>query len=83
LLLVIGEKPRGTTMADQHLEVLKKARMNLLNARLSRAKTIAAPGEVSQDAIRNFTEVQKAIEAIDQAIEELEDELEEAEDEDE
>jgi hypothetical protein len=45
------------------------------------AQTIAAPGDISENAIRGLVEVQRAIEVVDVAIEELEqEELDETED---
>jgi hypothetical protein len=64
------------------------AREALVTRRLTLAQTIAAPGDVSENAIRGLVEVQRAIEVVDVAIEELEqeeldkelDETEDAED---
>lgn len=69
-------------MSDEDLKHLLNAREALVQKRLSCAQTIAAPGDVSDNAIRSIVEVQRAIEVIDFAIEELEqteldDELEE------
>jgi hypothetical protein len=80
-LLIIGEKPRGTTMADDDIENLKKARSALVEARRSAARTLANPNSKSGSDARNFTEIQEGIEAIDRAIEELQDEEDEDEDE--
>jgi len=64
------------------------AREALVTKRLTLAQTIAAPGDVPENAIHGLVEVQRAIEVIDVAIEELEqeeldkelDETEDAED---
>jgi DNA-binding ferritin-like protein len=78
-LLIIGEKPRATTMADDDIENLKKARRALVQARQQQAKTILN----TQDATtaKAFADIQEGIEAIDRAIEELQDEEDEDEDE--
>jgi hypothetical protein len=68
-------------MADDPLQDLEKARAALVAKRLAWAKTIAAPGEISQGAISTIVEVQQAIEVIDRAIEELEETEEEDDDE--
>ena len=65
-------------MADDDLKTLMTARAVLARKRLTWAQTIAAPGEISEGAIRAIIEVQEAIDVIDRAIEELE-EAEEAE----
>jgi hypothetical protein len=65
-------------MAEDHLKDLHKARVALVNKRLSWARIIATPGEIPDAAIKNIIEVQQAIEVIDIAI----DELEEAEEDD-
>ena len=70
-------------MADKTLQILEKARAALVAKRLTWAKTIAAPGEISEGAIKGIIEVQEAIHVIDRAIEELEYDEEYAEDEDE
>ena len=70
-------------MADDPLQDLEKARAALVAKRLAWAKTIAAPGEISQGAISAIIEVQQAIDVIDRAIDELEDAEEEEEDDDE
>lgn len=71
-------------MSDEDLKHLMNAREALVEKRMTLAQTIAAPGDVSDNAIRSIVEVQRAIEVIDFAIEELEqteldDELEEEE----
>lgn len=71
-------------MSDEDLKHLMNAREALVQKRLTCAQTIAAHGDVSDDAIRSIVEVQRAIEVIDFAIEELEqteldDELDEEE----
>ena len=71
-------------MSDEDLKHLMNAREALVQKRLTCAQTIAAPGDVSDNAIRSIIDVQRAIEVIDFAIEELEqaeldDELEEEE----
>ena len=68
-------------MADDDLKTLMNARAVLGKKRLTWAQTIAAPGEISEGAIRAIIEVQRAIDVIDRAIDELE-EAEEEEDED-
>jgi hypothetical protein len=68
-------------MADDDLKTLMNARAVLDKKRLTWAQTIAAPGEISEGAIRAIIEVQRAIDVIDRAIDELE-EAEEEEDED-
>jgi DNA-binding ferritin-like protein len=78
-LLIIGEKPRGTTMADDDIENLKKARSALVQARRQQAKTILSTQDAS--TARAFADIQEGIEAIDRAIEELQDEEDEDEDE--
>ena len=65
------------------LQVLEKARAAPVAKRLTWAKTIATPGEISEGAIKGIIEVQQAIHVIDRAIEELEYDEEYAEDEDE
>jgi len=75
-------------MADDDIQHLMNAREALVTRRLMLAQTIAAPGDVSENAIRGLVEVQRAIEVVDVAIEELEqeeldkelDETEDAED---
>jgi Ni,Fe-hydrogenase III large subunit len=59
-------------MSDEDLKQLMTAREALVQKRLTWAQTIAAPGDVSDNAIRSIVEVQRAIEVIDFAIEELE-----------
>lgn len=71
-------------MSDEDLKHLMNAREALVQKRLTWAQTIAAPGDISDDAVRSIVEVQRAIEVIDFAIEELEqteldDELEDEE----
>lgn len=71
-------------MADEDFQSLMKAREALISKRQACAQIIAAPGEISEDAIKSIVQVQQAIEVIDIAIEELEEahldeELEEAE----
>jgi hypothetical protein len=80
-LLIIGEKPRGTNMADDDIEDLKKARSALVHARQQQAKTILSTNDAS--TAKAFADIQEGIEAIDRAIEELQDEDDEDEDEDE
>ncbi len=70
-------------MSEEDLKHLMNAREVLVQKRLTWAQTIAAPGDVSDNAIRSIIDVQRAIEVIDFAIEELEqteldEELEEA-----
>ncbi len=70
-------------MSQEDLKHLMNAREVLVQKRLTWAQTIAAPGDVSDNAIRSIIDVQRAIEVIDFAIEELEqteldEELEEA-----
>jgi hypothetical protein len=70
-------------MSEEDLKHLMNAREVLVQKRLTWAQTIAAPGDVSDNAIRSIVDVQRAIEVIDFAIEELEqteldEELEEA-----
>ena len=75
-------------MADDDIQHLMNAREALVTRRLTLAQTVAAPGDVSENAIRGLVEVQRAIEVVDVAIEELEqeeldkelDETEDAED---
>lgn len=59
-------------MSDEDLKHLMNAREALAQKRLTWAQAIAAPGDVSDNAIRSIVEVQRAIEVIDFAIEELE-----------
>jgi Ni,Fe-hydrogenase III large subunit len=59
-------------MSDEDLKHLMNAREALVQKRLSWAQIIAAPGDISDNAIRSIVEVQRAIEVIDYAIEELE-----------
>ncbi len=71
-------------MSDEDLKHLMNAREALVQKRLTWAQTIAAPGDISDGAVRSIVEVQRAIEVIDFAIEELEqteldDELEDEE----
>jgi len=71
-------------MADDDFQSLMKAREALVTKRQAWAQAIAAPGEISEEAIKSIVQVQQAIEVIDVAIEELEEaqldeELEEAE----
>lgn len=61
-------------MSDDDLKQLMNAREALVQKRLTWAQTIAAPGDISENAIRSIVEVQRAIEVIDFAIEELEQE---------
>ena len=75
-------------MADDDIQQLLNAREALVHHRLTLAHTIAAPGDVPENAIRGIVDVQRAIEVIDVAIEELEQaeldkELDETEDDDE
>jgi hypothetical protein len=72
-------------MSDEDIQYLMNAREALVAKRLTLAQTIAAPGDVPENAIRGIVEVQRAIEVVDLAIEELEQaeldkELDEAED---
>jgi hypothetical protein len=59
-------------MSEEDLKHLMNAREVLVQKRLTWAQTIAAPGDVSDNAIRSIVDVQRAIEVIDFAIEELE-----------
>lgn len=73
-------------MSEEDLKHLMNAREALVQKRLTWAQTIAAPGDVSDTAIRSIVDVQRAIEVIDFAIEELEqteldDELEDTDEE--
>jgi len=73
-------------MSDEDIKQLMNAREALVQKRMICAQTIAAPGDVSDNAIRSIVEVQRAIDVIDFAIEELEqaeldEELEEADEE--
>jgi len=61
-------------MADDDIQHLMNAREALVTKRLTLAQTIAAPGDVPENAIHGLVEVQRAIEVIDVAIEELEQE---------
>ena len=61
-------------MADHNIQHLMNAREALVTRRLTLAQTIAAPGDISENAIRGLVEVQRAIEVVDVAIEELEQE---------
>ena len=75
-------------MSDDDIQHLMNAREALVTRRLALAQTIAAPGDISENAIRGLLDVQRAIEVVDVAIEELEqeeldkelDETEDAED---
>ena len=73
-------------MSEEDLKHLMNAREALVQKRLTWAQTIAAPGEISDTAVRSIVDVQRAIEVIDFAIEELEqteldEELEDADEE--
>jgi hypothetical protein len=57
---------------DVDFQHLMNAREALVNKRLTLAQTIAAPGDIAENAIRALVDVQRAIEVIDVAIEELE-----------
>jgi hypothetical protein len=70
--VAITERSRRAPMADKPLQVLEKARAALVAKRLTWAKTIATPGEISEGAINGIIAVQEAIHVIDRAIEELE-----------
>lgn len=59
-------------MSEEDLKHLMNAREALVQKRLTWAQTIAAPGDVSDTAVRSIVDVQRAIEVIDFAIEELE-----------
>ena len=59
-------------MTDDDLQHLMNAREALVAKRPTCAQTIAAPGEVPENAIHTIVEVQRAIEVIDMAIEDLE-----------
>jgi hypothetical protein len=59
-------------MADDDFQQLMSAREALVHKRLTLAHTIAAPGDIPENAIQGIVEVQRAIEVIDVAIEELE-----------
>lgn len=59
-------------MSEEDLKHLMNAREALIQKRLTWAQTIAAPGEISDTAVRSIVDVQRAIEVIDFAIEELE-----------
>ena len=59
-------------MADDDFQQLMNAREALVHKRLTLAHTIAAPGDIPENAIEGIVEVQRAIEVIDVAIEELE-----------
>jgi hypothetical protein len=63
-------------MTDDDFQQLMNAREALVHKRLTLAHTIAAPGDIPENAIRAIVEVQQAIDVIDVAIEE---ELEQAE----
>jgi hypothetical protein len=58
-------------MADDDFQQLMNAREALVHKRLTLAQTIAAPGDIPENAIRGIVDVQQAIEVIDVAIEEL------------
>jgi hypothetical protein len=81
--VVCHEKKLEGAMAETPLQVLEEARAALVAKRLTWAKTIATPGEISEGAIKGIIEIQEAIHVIDRAIEELEYDEEYAEDEDE
>jgi hypothetical protein len=75
-------------MADDDFQQLMNAREALVHKRLTLAHTIAAPGDIPENAIRGIVDVQQAIEVIDIAIEELaqtelDEELDESADDDE
>ena len=59
-------------MAEDDFQTLMNAREALVAKRLTCAQTIAAPGDVPDNAVQAIVEVQRAIEVIDMAIEELE-----------
>jgi len=59
-------------MADDDLQTLMNAREALVAMRLTYAQTIAAPGDVPDNAIQSIVDVQRAIEVVDMVIEELE-----------
>jgi hypothetical protein len=58
-------------MADDDFQHLMNAREALVHKRLTLAQTIAAPGDIPENAIRGILDVQQAIDVIDVAIEEL------------
>ena len=57
---------------DDDFQHLMSAREALVDKRLTLAQTIAAPGDIPENAIQALVDVQRAIEVIDVAIEELE-----------
>jgi L-fucose isomerase-like protein len=59
-------------MTDDDLQTLMNAREALVAKRLTCAQSIAAPGDVPDNAVQSIVEVQRAIEVVDMAIEELE-----------
>jgi hypothetical protein len=59
-------------MSDDDIQHLMNAREALVAKRLSCAQTIAAPGDISESAVRSLVDIQRAIEVIDVALEELE-----------
>jgi hypothetical protein len=75
-------------MVDDDIQHLMSAREALVAKRLTLAQTIAAAGDIPENAIRGLVEVQRAIEVIDVTVEELEqaeldkelDEIEDADD---
>jgi hypothetical protein len=59
-------------MSDDDIQHLMNAREALVAKRLSCAQTIAAPGDISESAVRSLVDIQRAIEVVDVALEELE-----------
>jgi hypothetical protein len=59
-------------MSDDDIQHLMNAREALVAKRLSCAQSIAAPGDISESAVRSLVDIQRAIEVIDVALEELE-----------
>jgi hypothetical protein len=78
----INRNSEECLMADDDIEILMSARVELSKKRLSWAQTIANAGEIPDAAISGIVEVQHAIDVIDRAIEE-EEEARELEDEEE
>lgn len=58
-------------MAEDHLQTLKSARNALVEVRRRLAEVLAKPyerGKTTEEILVRFTEVQRAIEAVDSAL---------------
>jgi hypothetical protein len=59
-------------MSDEDIQHLMNAREALVAKRLTCAQSIAAAGDIPENAIRSLVDIQRAIEVVDVALEELE-----------